>query len=171
MNSTSFLKDATRSVVLAGVLLGVASVVSAQVGGANGGGIGSIGSAGVAGSAGNAGSVGVPGSAGIGGGAGEAGSVGVPGAANERTIGMPGMGDAGSAGGMVSPKAVDSMTGQHGPMGGRPPYTSGSAVSGEAPPSPATSSASGSERRGYGFTGVAPGGGSTAPGATSGTGE
>ena len=154
MKSISFLKDTATFVVLAGMMLGLAGVVSAQVGGAGGGGVGG---------------------AGIGGGAGDAGSVGVPGAANEGTIGIPGgVGDAGSAGGadgMVSPKAVDSMTGQHGPMGGRPPYASGSAVSGEAPPSPATSPTSGSERQGYGFTGVAPGGGSTAPGATSGTGE
>ena len=163
MKSISFLKDPATFVVLAGMMLGLAGVVSAQVGGAGGGGAGGVGGAGIGAGAG------------IGGGAGDAGSVGVPGAANEGTIGIPGgVGDAGSAGGaggMVSPKAVDSMTGQHGPMGGRPPYASGSAVSGETPPSPATSPTSGSERQGYGFTGVAPGGGSTAPGATSGTGE
>jgi hypothetical protein len=83
------------------------------------------------------------------------------------------VGSAGGAGGMVSPgmNAVDSMTGQSGSMGGRPPYTPGSAVSGEAPRNPGSSSTSGSERQGYGLTGVTPGGVSTTPGASSGTGE
>ena len=79
MKSISFLKDATRSVVVVGVMLGVAGVVSAQTGGASGGGTGSVGSAGAAGSAGNAGSVGVPGSAGNPGAAGGAGGVVSPG--------------------------------------------------------------------------------------------
>jgi hypothetical protein len=170
MKSISFLKDAATSVVLAGVMLAVAGVVSAQIGGAGGGGVGS------AGIGGGAGSVGVPGAANVGtvgipGGAGDAGRAGIAGQAGD-------VGSAGGAGGMVSPgmvspgmNAVDSMTGQSGSMGGRPPYTPGSAVSGEAPRNPGSSSTSGSERQGYGLTGVTPGGVSTTPGASSGTGE
>jgi hypothetical protein len=171
MKSISFLKDAARSVVFAGVMLGAAGVVSAQVGGATGGGMGSIGSAGVAGSAGDAGSVGIPGAAnagtiGIPGGAGDAGRAGIPGQAGDA-------GSVGGVGGMVSPgvRASDSMTGQGGALGERSRSAPGRAVTRRAPPNPAEFSTSESARQRYGSTGVELGGRPATPGTSAGGGE